>query len=166
MTRLYRRGADEGGPPRLDDRWDELYRATRSDLYRVAAYLLGPVEGEETVQETFERAMREPEFFSRIREPYAWLRRVAVRIAVSRLRRRMLWERIRLRISPDASHLPDPELRDALQRLPPTQRGAVMLRYYFGADYAEIAKALGISQNSVGTTLSRARASLREALRS
>ena len=50
--------------------------------------MVGAAEAEEVVQEAFERAMRENDFFERIHEPMAWLRTVTARIALGRLRRR------------------------------------------------------------------------------
>jgi RNA polymerase sigma-70 factor (ECF subfamily) len=122
------------------------------------------VEAEEVVQDAFERGMRDERFFERVEEPGAWLRTVAVRLAVSRLRRRAVLERIRLRAPRPANGLPDPELAEAVRALPPSQRGAIVLRYFFGAEYAEIARALGMSEKSVGATLTRARAALRREL--
>lgn len=149
---------------RLGRRWEDLYAECRGDLYRVATYLLGASEAEEIVQDAFERGMRDTAFFERVETPAAWLRTVTVRLAVSRLRRRVLLERLRLRAPEPVDGLPDPELYDALRRLPPTQRGALVLRYFFDADYPEIARAVGLSEKSVGATLTRARAALKEAL--
>ena len=148
---------------RLDPRWEQLYAECRPPLYRAAAFLVGNAEGEEVVQDAFERAMRQANFFDEVREPLAWLRRVVMRLAISRLRRREVWERIRLLLD---QHEPksDPDLETAIKRLPATQRGAVVLRYYFDAEYSEIASALGMSEASVSTTLSRARAALRKDL--
>ena len=149
---------------RLDQRWEALYDACRSDLYRVAVYLLGTSEAEEVVQDAFERGMRERHFFDLVREPAAWLRTVTVRLSVSRLRRRNVLERIHLRAPAPSNGVPDPELHEALRSLSTSQRGAIVLRYFFGSDYAEIARALGMSEKSVGATLTRARAALRREL--
>jgi RNA polymerase sigma-70 factor (ECF subfamily) len=116
------------------------------------------------VQDAFERGMRDGEFFDHVDVPAAWLRTVTVRLAVSRLRRRAVLERIGVRAPQPSNGLPDPELYDALRRLPPTQRGAIVLRYFFGFDYAEIARALELSEKSVGATLTRARDVLKKAL--
>jgi RNA polymerase sigma-70 factor (ECF subfamily) len=126
---------------------------------------LGPEEGEDVVQEAFERGIRDEGFFEKVSQPVAWLRAVTIRLAISRLRRRAVWERIRLRLPQAADGMPDPDLHDALRRLSPTHRGALVLRYFFGADYSEIAQATGLSQNSVGQILSRARAALRRELK-
>jgi RNA polymerase sigma factor (sigma-70 family) len=150
----------------LDARWNALYTASRSSLYRTAALLVGEGEAEEVVQDAFERAMREPAFFERVRDPHAWLRTVATRAALGRLRRRALWDKARSFIG-RSDHAQDPrqaDLASALERLPPKQRAAIVLRYYHSAPYAEIASAIGVDAESVGPLLSRARAALRELL--
>ncbi len=150
-----------------DARWQALYAACRPTLYRSAALLVGEGEAEEVVQDAFERAMREPDFFGRVREPLAWLRTVSTRVALGRLRRRALLDRA-LRLIGRQDHQVDPQRGDleaALQRLPPKQRAAVVLRYYQDAPYSQIASALDMDQESVGPLLTRARGALREALR-
>jgi RNA polymerase sigma factor (sigma-70 family) len=151
----------------LDARWNALYTACRSSLYRTAALLVGEGEAEEVVQDAFERAMREPAFFERVRDPIAWLRTVTTRAALGRLRRRALWDRARSVLG-RSDHAPDPQRADlfsALERLPPKQRAAVVLRYYHDAPYAEIASAIDVDPESVGPLLSRARAALRDLLK-
>ena len=150
-----------------DARWQALYSACRPTLYRSAALLVGEAEAEEVVQDAFERAMREPDFFGRVREPLAWLRTVSTRAALARLRRRALWEGA-LRLLGRADHVPDHarvDIEAALRRLPPKQRAAVVLRYYHDAPYSEIAAALDMDEASVGPLLTRARAALKESLR-
>jgi RNA polymerase sigma-70 factor (ECF subfamily) len=153
----------EGRHAPLDPRWEDLYERCRAPLYRAAAFLVGDGEGEEIVQDAFERAMKNGRFFDDVREPAAWLRQVVIRLAVTRLRRRAVWKRVRELIArPQSARLPD--LRTAIDQLPPSQRGAILLHYYFGASYEEVAIALGLRPASVGKVLARARASLRQAL--
>ncbi len=150
-----------------DARWQALYTACRPTLYRSAALLVGEGEAEEVVQDTFERAMREPDFFGRVRDPLAWLRTVTTRAALGRLRRRALLERAQRFLGRRDHHI-DPgrtDLEAALQRLPAKQRAAIVLRYYHDAPYSEIASALEIEAESVGPLLTRARAALRDALK-
>ncbi len=151
-----------------DARWHALYTACRPPLYRAAALLVGEGEAEEVVQDAFEKAMREPDFFEKVREPVAWLRTVATRTALGRLRRRALLDRAQ-RFFGRQDHQTGPgrsvDLQTALGRLPPKQRAAVILRYYHDAPYAEIAAALEVDAESVGPLLTRARAALRDVLR-
>ena len=149
----------------LDDRWDCLYREYRDELYRGACLLVGVHDAEEVVQEAFERAMREPQFFERVRNPAAWLRVVGARQALTRLRRAQRWQAIQSLLRPTPPPDTDVDLERALTRLSATQRGAVVLRYYHGLDYTEIAAALDVAPASVGPILTRARAALREMVR-
>jgi len=128
--------------------------------------MVGPAEAEEVVQETFERAMRETNFFEQIREPLAWLRTVAARRALGRLRRRRLWERLRLPLPPAESLEPweRVDLARALDELGARDRIAVVMRYYQDASYEEIAAATETAASSIGPILTRARARMREAL--
>ena len=57
------------------------------------------------------------------------------------------------------------EIRDALSELPERQREAVVLRYFYGLRYGEVATALGLSRTATEALLFRARRSLRVSLR-
>ncbi len=142
-----------------------MYRDCRDELYRGACLLVGAHDAEEVVQGAFERAMREPQFFERIDNPGAWLRVVAARQALSRLRRAQRWSAIQAFLRPTQPAESDLDLAYALTRLPATQRAAIVLRYYHGLDYAEIASAIGVAPSSVGPLLTRARTALRELVR-
>lgn len=122
-------------------------------------------DAEEVVQEAFERALRERDFLVRVANPGGWLRVVVGRRALSRLRRRQRWERVQRLLRPPDPTERDLDLETALMRLSANQRTAVVLRYYNGLDYEEIAGVLGVAAASVGPLLSRARAALRAALR-
>ncbi|MGH2451789.1 MAG: RNA polymerase sigma factor [Candidatus Limnocylindria bacterium] len=151
----------------LDARWERLYMEFRPVLYRAAALMVGDGEAEELVQDAFERAMRQQRFFDEVREPRAWLRTALARLAISRLRRRSVWERIRPPHAPEISD-PDPgclDLRRALLALSAPQRAAIVLHHYHGAGYGEVAEALGLEPSSIGKLLTRARRALRDELR-
>ena len=53
----------------------------------------------------------------------------------------------------------------ALGALSPQRRLVVFLHYYAGFSYAEIAEAVGISEGTVGATLTKARELLRDTLK-
>ena len=50
----------------------------------------------------------------------------------------------------------------ALDGLRPEVRATLILRHYYGYDYAQIGTFLGISSGTVGSTLSRAHAAIRQ----
>lgn len=96
-----------------------------------------------------------------------YVRRAMVNTHISWWRRRRLEEYPTDDI-PDRAvtdHPGDSELSDALRRaldrLPSRMRAAVVLRYFEDMSEAEIARALGISQGTVKSTVSRAVAKLR-----
>jgi RNA polymerase sigma-70 factor (ECF subfamily) len=60
----------------------------------------------------------------------------------------------------------DPELADALRRLPARRRLVFFLRYFADLTYEEIATVCGISEGTVAASLAQARTELAEALRS
>jgi RNA polymerase sigma-70 factor (ECF subfamily) len=61
-----------------------------------------------------------------------------------------------------ASHIADRALIGAaMDQLKPEARAALVLRHYYGYDYAEIARFLRTSPGNVGSILSRAHATLR-----
>jgi len=96
-----------------------------------------------------------------------YVRRAMVNTHISWWRRRRLEEYPTDEV-PDravADHAGDIELSDALRRaldrLPSRMRAAVVLRYCEDMSEAEVAQALGISQGTVKSTVSRAVAKLR-----
>lgn len=70
----------------------------------------------------------------------------------------MLQEEIDLGSNPP----PDRELYHALTALPEVYRLPLVLHYLEGMDYAQTARALGITQNAVRGRLSRGRAALKK----
>jgi DNA-directed RNA polymerase specialized sigma24 family protein len=52
----------------------------------------------------------------------------------------------------------------AMRDLKPSTRAALVLRHYYGYDYAEIGRFLGTSPGNVGSILNRAHADLRSRL--
>lgn len=147
-------------------RWTRLYEEARPVLYRSAALMVGAAEAEELIQEAFELGTRNPAFFEEIREPIAWLRTVTARRAVSRMRRRLLWNRVKSRLAPEGGTeaWERADLAAALRGLSVRDRVALVLRYYQDASYEEIGSALDLPVSSVGPVLTRARARVREAL--
>ena len=91
----------------------------------------------------------------------AWITRILINCchAIGRKKRRyVLQEEIDLGSKPP----PDRELYHALTALPEAYRLPLVLHYLEGMDYAQTARALGITQNAVRGRLSRGRAALKK----
>ncbi|HWE27021.1 MAG TPA: sigma-70 family RNA polymerase sigma factor [Polyangia bacterium] len=138
------------------DELETLYRARLPEFRRVASAIAGDRElGADAVQEAFAAAVRQRRSFRRRAPLEAWVWRIVVNKARDARRRRPPALRL-----PQAVHVPDVPLDALTDR----QREIVFLRYYADLDYAEIATALGVSQGTVGATLTAARRTLRTTL--
>jgi RNA polymerase sigma-70 factor (ECF subfamily) len=137
-------------------------------LLAAARALIGnDADARDLTQHTAEIALRQG---GGLRDPAAitaWLLTIQAREAFRlrvRLRRWIAIGRVSLPSVPG----PDPEslaIRIALQRLPPRTRVAVVLHHMVGLPVADVALALGVSQNTVKTQLRLGLARLREELR-
>jgi RNA polymerase sigma factor (sigma-70 family) len=95
---------------------------------------------------------------SRYDRPGAWVRRVAIRLAVRHQNR----ERIRAVLERDAEPptVPEPadvDLLRSMRQLPPAYRAALVLHYYEDWPVAEVASVLGWTVSATKVTLMRAR---------
>lgn len=136
---------------------------------RLALRLLADREAARDVaQEAF---VRLHERLDEVDDPGPWLRAVAARLALDRLRRLRREERAvsalaagpgrdPLEAGPEASEVRG-ALLDALARLPDRQREVVLLRVVEGETFPALAGALGISEGSAKTHLRRGLAALR-----
>ncbi|MGH8875698.1 MAG: sigma factor-like helix-turn-helix DNA-binding protein [Acidimicrobiia bacterium] len=97
-------------------------------------------------------------------EPAAWVYRVGLNWAASRLRRRRR-EVGGLAVDVEGPPvLPDPSVVAAIARLPVEQRAAVVMRYYLDWSIDQIADGLGVPAGTVKSRLSRALRSLAKEL--
>jgi RNA polymerase sigma-70 factor (ECF subfamily) len=98
--------------------------------------------------------------------PEAWVRRVAVRIAIRTTqrdeRRRHLHRAVEPQTVRDGR---DPDLMEALKRLPPRQRAAIALHYLEDRPVDEVASILGCAPSTARVHLHKARQRLAEMLR-
>ena len=131
-----------------------VFEAHAAPLYRtILAYTAGRADvAEEAVGEAFARATAH---LGGLRDPVAWLYRVAFNVANDELRR----ERRHGGEPPDMPQLP-PEVAgvfDAMKQLPPRERAAMALFYVLDLPVAEIASRLGIASPTVRVHLTRGR---------
>jgi DNA-directed RNA polymerase specialized sigma24 family protein len=139
---------------------DALFRAEGDGVYRTLyAFTGGRADiAEDATAEAFARAVATRDT---LKDPLAWIYRVAFRVAIDELRRD------RRRAAAVEVSSPPPELvgvTEALRQLAPNQRAAIVLRHVMDLDIAEIADRMGIAKPTVRVHLHRGRARLRELL--
>jgi len=112
------------------------------------------------VAEAFARAL---EHWTQIRDPVPWLYRVAFRAARAEMKRQA-----KNHPMPDAAVDPIPEglgdLVQALRKLSPTQRAAIVLHYEADKPLSEVAHLIGISSTAARVHLYRGRRRLQAIL--
>lgn len=155
---------------RVDDREHvrEVYAVSAGRLVAQMFALTGDfAEAQDVVQEAFVRALARPRALRQVDNPEAWLRTVAMNLARSRHRRRMLFDRLvrtgRVERPPGQVDGLSPDhvaLVTALQRLPRDVRATVVLHHIADLPVAEVARALGCSVEAVKTRLVRGRRAL------
>jgi RNA polymerase sigma-70 factor (ECF subfamily) len=145
----------------VDDAHDfeAIWRETGPALWRaIVAYSGGRRDvADDAVAEAFARVM---ERGAEVREPAAYLYRIAFRIAAADLRRPSPEMEDRAVTDPE----PLVDLLGALRRLTPAQRAAVYLHYRVDLPIREIARILDTSSAAVKVNLMRGRRRLAELL--
>jgi RNA polymerase sigma-70 factor, ECF subfamily len=163
---------------RRDRAADQAYRDHANDVYRVAFGILrDPDEALDATHDTFARAWERWEQYDSQRPLQGWLHGIVVHVALDQLRRRRVRRlalpslgrspvaRLETSVPDAADDVARRELVDrALDGLKPITRATLVLRHYYGYEYAQIAAMLGMSSGNVGSTLSRAHAAIRERL--
>jgi RNA polymerase sigma-70 factor (sigma-E family) len=145
------------GEAELEYAW--FFRVEFPMVLRTVFLILGDKgKAEDVTQEAFIQLLSHWKKVSRYERPDAWVRRVAIRLAVKTQKR----ERMRAVLERDTSgaqgpKAPDVDLANALRQLPLKQRTCVLLFYYEDRPIAEIVDILGISEGAVKVHLHRAR---------
>jgi len=139
-----------------------LFRGESDAVYRtLLAFTGGRADvAEEATAEAFARAIAHQ---GELRDPLAWIYRVAFRAAIDELRLDVR------RTARPATDVPAPPheligVMDALSRLAPNQRAAIVLRHVLDLDVDEVAARMGVAVPTVRVHLFRARRRLRELL--
>ena len=163
-----RAGADSGAGSAEDRSFERFFAAQQAGAQRLAARL-GPVAAAEDVTaEAFTRLYRH---WDAVEDPLRYLRRAVRSLVVDELRRSDVARRHLHRVvdgetapgRPVEEAVADVEqLADALRRLAPRQREAVVLRYGLDLSEADVARRMGISAGTVKSSTSRGLASLRD----
>ena len=119
--------------------------------------------GEDIAQEALARASERWDQLATYDRPGAWVRRVAINLALDDRRRQGSRDRAveQLRSTrPAEPRAGDPEVWAAVDALPPRQRSVVVLHYFDDRPVAEIAHILDISVSATTSHLHKARAAL------
>jgi RNA polymerase sigma-70 factor, ECF subfamily len=137
---------------------ESLYRQDGERLWRAVAAYTGDREvASDAVAEAFAQALARG---SELRDPMAWIWRVAFRVAAGELKER----RRGAGSAPEAIVGPEEPLTDllaTLRALSPKQRAAVVLHHYAGYPVKEVAEILGSTSAAVRVHLSQGRRRLR-----
>lgn len=161
------KGTDSGGGM-TEDEFDAFYATAFPRLTgQLYAFTGDHGEAQDVVQEAFVRAWDRRQQFLADSAPEAWIRTVAMRLAVSRWRRARRWLELVRRTPPPDSILPSPEhtvLVAALRELPEAQRMAVVLHHLCDLSVEQVASETGAPVGTVKARLSRGRAELAKRL--
>lgn len=154
-------------------------RATRADAFeaavaqhypglvrRLTVVLGGDVEaGRDLAQDAYARAYRAWDRFDGT-DARAWLHTIGLRLALNERRRRIRWRRWLGSRESRPAWVPaeDLTLHDALAKLRPEHRAALLLTVIDGYTQAEAAAMLGVAPGTIASWVSRSKTHLREAL--
>ena len=151
----------------------QLVTAYQTPVYNLAYRMLGNAgEAEEAAQETFLRVYLHLHSYDSQRPFRSWLLSIASHYCIDRLRRRRI---VYLPLEDEIAapvrmvgDSPNPEavlvrreqeewVQRLLASLPPIDRAAITLRYWYDYSYEEIAEGLGLTVSAVKSRLYRAR---------
>lgn len=154
--------------------WRQLLEPYQDDIYRLAYLVLrDAAEAADVQQETFIRAWRKFDQFDPNRPLRPWLMKIALNLARNRYRSlRRAWQRLNRLMQDEAPFDEGPAARSAAQerasllwqaaqKLPPTGRTIIYLRYFLECSEQEAASVLNLPRGTVKSRTSRAIAQLR-----
>jgi RNA polymerase sigma factor (sigma-70 family) len=127
--------------------FERFYADTREEIWRYLVRLLGREAAEDAFQETFLHALRAYPRLLHARHLRAWAFTIATRVAIDERRRQAPAGTVTELAAED----PRPayaELDHLAGELPAKERAAVVLRYGYDLPYADIAAALGSSEEA------------------
>ena len=154
--------------------FEEIVRRHQRSAWNVAyRFLAQPEEAEDIVQNAFLKILDAAPRYQPTASFRTYLYRIVTRLCLDRVRKKQPLYSDTLPDLPDPAPSASEKLlieerdravRSALNRLPPNQHIAIILKYYEGLCYREIAAALGTTEKSVERLLSRGRKMLKAAL--
>jgi len=127
--------------------FERFYAETRDEIWPYLVRLLGRETAEDAFQETFLRALRAYPRLEHARHLRAWAFTIATRVAIDERRRRAPAGTVP-ELAADDPRPAYAELDHLAGQLPAKERAAVVLRYGYDLPYADIAAALGSSEEA------------------
>jgi RNA polymerase sigma-70 factor (ECF subfamily) len=148
-----------------DEDFEAFYTATYERLVGQLLVVTGSLQdAEDVVQEAFVRACGRWSYMRDYQIPEAWVRRAALHLAASGLRRARRRAKLLVRLGPAADvpalSVEAVALTRTLRRLPLRGRQVLVLHHAVGLPVQEVARELGVPVGTVTARLSRARATL------
>jgi RNA polymerase sigma-70 factor (ECF subfamily) len=144
---------------RLEYEW--FFRAAYPRIRRtVISILRNPESAEDVTQDAFLKLLQHWPKVKSLDQPDAWVRRVAIRLAVRYAKREAGRRSVETDNGPTPAREPDVDLDRAIAILSPMQRAAVVMYYLDDQQVAEIARVLVVSESTVKQHLYRARSRL------
>jgi RNA polymerase sigma-70 factor (ECF subfamily) len=150
----------------IDDAYGAFFRAEYRSVMRTAYLIVrDPQRAEDVTQDAFVQLYQHWRKVSRYEQPEAWVRRVAIRLAVRDVKRSRVREALQQKAPTPLPMEPrDLAVVDAVKQLPPMQRAAIALFYLEDRPVAEIAHVLGITVSTCTVHLTRGRRRIAELL--
>jgi RNA polymerase sigma factor (sigma-70 family) len=145
--------------------FERFYEEHRDEVYGYLSRLLGRQDAEDAFQETFLRALRGYPKLAHGRHLRAWAFTIATRVAIEARRRRDPEPTAREPAGADDARPAYAELEHLSSELPTSERAAVVLRYGYDLAYADIAAALGSSEEAARQAASAGVRRLRRRMR-
>jgi RNA polymerase sigma-70 factor (ECF subfamily) len=139
--------------------YSRFFRAHYSRVVRtISLIVFDTPRAEDIAQDAFIRLYRDWARISHYERPEAWVRRIAIRMAMRGMRRDRLWSTLRTRLSPPPTPRPaDVDVAWAVRQLPRSQRAAIVLFYYEDRPVADVAAILGCTESTARVHLHHAR---------
>jgi RNA polymerase sigma factor (sigma-70 family) len=144
------------------EEYDWWFRAAYASVSRTVFLIVHDRSvADEVAQDAFVQLYRHWSTVQGYERPDLWVRRVAIRLAVRRVKRdRMRTERERVAAIEPHEQARDLDVVRAVAGLSPMQRAAVVLYYWVDESIFDIARTLEVSESSVKQHLFRARSRL------
>jgi len=159
-------------------RFEELVDTHQGELFAYLWRMLGDEnDARDCLQDTFLRAMRAYERIEDFSHLRAWLYKIATNAARSHFSKNGRRQRRSVELTPQVAsgerdvdvqvieRISHAEVRQAVLALPARQRAALMMRKYQELEYAEIAAALGCTEDAARANVYQAVKRLRSAFK-